>query len=145
MRWRTPCGFTHTDADSKQRQLTKASREATPDRHGTPDRESQGNDRATIAPVRPACNGDSGNGVEERKREAHKQTHDRVRDPKLLFDGAYKYGEDLPINKVDDVDDEENGEYVVGIRRSNCDILGLVGLAGWAGWVLGHGSIPLQK
>ena len=84
--------------------------------------------------VGPARDRDAGDGVEEREREPGEEPHRGVADAEVGLDRLEQDGEDLAVDEVEDVDDEQHAEHVVGVRaRVRAGV-------GRRGWVRGAGG-----
>src|SRR4030095_13212741 len=98
------------DADARGRELRESPREPRRRRHGAPDREPDGDDGPARAAIREPRDRDAGRGVEERERDPREEAHRGVADPEILLDRLEQNREDLPVDEVEDVDDEEEPE-----------------------------------
>ncbi len=108
-------GFTQPHPDTGEKQLGKVFRKACGDGHDAPHRQPQRNDIAAVTTVSPASNRYAGKGIEQSERKTHQQPGGRVRNTKLFFNWPDKYRQDLAIDEVDNVDDKQHHQHIVGV------------------------------
>ena len=106
------------DPDARQRQLDEAPREAARRRHHAPDRDADDDHVAANASIGEAGDGNRGDGVEEREGEARQQPHLRVGGAEVVLDRLEQDREDLPVDVVDDVEQNEEGEHEMRAGRA---------------------------
>ena len=112
MRRRAPGSLPDADSDACDRQLEEVLGEAAGRRHEAPGRESDRDDRSPHTLVGPACDRDTKAGVEDGEGEAGQETHLGIGGAQVFFDRIEQNREDLPIDEVEDVDDEQDREHV---------------------------------
>lgn len=76
-------------------------------RHGTPDGHHHGHDIFAHTNICAARDRSTSRGIEDGEGNASQQTKLRIAKVNFFSDWLDKHREDLPINKVDDIDQQE--------------------------------------
>jgi hypothetical protein len=117
LRGRRAAGFADADADARQRQRGHALGHAAEHRHRAPERQRDRYNVAPVEAVRDARDRDAEQRIEQYEAEACQETHRGVAERELLFDRLDQDVEDGAVEKVQRIDDGEQGKHVISPDR----------------------------
>ena len=83
--------------------------------HGAPHQQCQRHDILAYTNIGPASNGNAGEGIEDRKGYTAKKSKLGVRQGDFSADRLNQNRKYLSINKIDDIDEQEQAQRVISI------------------------------
>ena len=102
----------NTDTDAGERQVNKIGRESGDGRHRAPERNCARDKIAAIAVLGIACDRDTQSYVEQGEHSAGQNPERRIADVEFRLDGRQQDRQDLPINKIEHVDDRQDDDGI---------------------------------
>ena len=115
------------DAHAREGEGREGPREAGERRHEAPERGAPRDEAAAVPRVREAAERDPEDGEEDGEDGAVEEPELRVRDAEVRLDALGEDRDDLPVEEVEDVDEDEDGEDVARIRPAPRGLFGSLG------------------